>query len=347
MNIIPNIRTGISVCPHDCPSACALEVELLDDHTIGRVRGAKDNSYTLGVICEKVGRYAERIHHPDRLLHPLKRKGPKGSGEFMPISWDDALGETAEAMLKAEAKYGRGGRVALLLRRHHGLRHARRHPPAAPCQGLLQHGRHVLRGAVVVGLPRWNGQRLGRRPARDAEVRPDRDLGRQPGQHPGQRDDPRDDGAQEQGRQDRLRRHLRHRHHEAGRRQAADPSGYGRCAGDSCHARAVPRRLCRLGLHGEVHRRAESVRRTPQDQDPGMGVEDLRSSGGRHRGLCEADRGNQEDVFPLRLWLHALAERCRQHACRVLHSGGDRRLAIRGWRARCIPTAACTASTRR
>ena len=106
MNILPNIKTGISVCPHDCPSACALEVEVLDEHTIGRVRGAKDNSYTLGVICEKVARYAERIHHPDRLLHPLKRKGPKGSGEFQRISWDDAMAETAEAMLKAEAEHG-------------------------------------------------------------------------------------------------------------------------------------------------------------------------------------------------------------------------------------------------
>ncbi len=106
MNILPNIGTGISVCPHDCPSACALEVEVLDEHTIGRVRGAKDNSYTLGVICEKVGRYAERIHHPDRLLHPLKRKGPKGSGEFMRISWEDAMAETAEALLKAEREHG-------------------------------------------------------------------------------------------------------------------------------------------------------------------------------------------------------------------------------------------------
>ncbi len=106
MNIRPNIKTGISVCPHDCPSACALEVEVLDEHTIGRVRGAKDNSYTLGVICEKVGRYAERIHHPERLLYPLKRKGPKGSGEFMRLSWDDAMAETADALLRAEAKYG-------------------------------------------------------------------------------------------------------------------------------------------------------------------------------------------------------------------------------------------------
>jgi anaerobic selenocysteine-containing dehydrogenase len=106
MNIRPNIKTGISVCPHDCPSACALEVELLDDNTIGRVRGAKDNSYTLGVICEKVARYAERIHHPDRLLYPMKRSGPKGSGQFTRISWDEALDLTARAFLKAEAEHG-------------------------------------------------------------------------------------------------------------------------------------------------------------------------------------------------------------------------------------------------
>jgi anaerobic selenocysteine-containing dehydrogenase len=107
MNIqAPTIKTGISVCPHDCPSACALEVELLDDNTIGRVRGAKDNSYTLGVICEKVARYAERIHHPHRLLHPMKRVGSKGTGQFERISWDEALDLTAAAFNKAEAEHG-------------------------------------------------------------------------------------------------------------------------------------------------------------------------------------------------------------------------------------------------
>ena len=71
MNVRPDIETKYSACPHDCPSTCALEVEKLDDHTIGRVRGAADNSYTMGVVCAKVGRYAERIHHPDRLIHPM------------------------------------------------------------------------------------------------------------------------------------------------------------------------------------------------------------------------------------------------------------------------------------
>lgn len=69
-----------SACPHDCPSTCALEVEIEPTGRIGRVRGARDNSYTAGVICAKVARYAERANHPDRLLTPLKRTGPKGSG---------------------------------------------------------------------------------------------------------------------------------------------------------------------------------------------------------------------------------------------------------------------------
>src|ERR1700756_823227 len=84
------VRIAPSACPHDCPSTCALEVEVLDSHTIGRVRGAADNSYTAGVICAKVARYAERVHHPDRLLRPLRRTGGKGTA-FAPISWDDAL----------------------------------------------------------------------------------------------------------------------------------------------------------------------------------------------------------------------------------------------------------------
>src|SRR5580692_9270584 len=99
-------RIGASACPHDCPSTCALEVELLDERRIGRVRGAEDNTYTAGVICAKVARYAERVHHPDRLMRPLRRKGAKGSGEFAPISWDDALDLVAEEFERAQARHG-------------------------------------------------------------------------------------------------------------------------------------------------------------------------------------------------------------------------------------------------
>ncbi len=97
---------AFSACPHDCPSTCALEVEIGADGRMGRIHGAKGNSYTDGVICAKVARYAERLYHPDRLMKPLKRKGAKGSGDWMDISWDDALDEVAEAFVKAEAKFG-------------------------------------------------------------------------------------------------------------------------------------------------------------------------------------------------------------------------------------------------
>ncbi len=100
------VRIGASACPHDCPSTCALEVELLDARTIGRIRGAEDNAYTAGVICAKVARYAERLHHPDRLTTPLIRKGSKGSGDFSAISWDAALDLVAEKFLRAEERDG-------------------------------------------------------------------------------------------------------------------------------------------------------------------------------------------------------------------------------------------------
>ncbi len=102
----PRIERTTSTCPHDCPSVCALEVEVIDGATIGRVRGNPRHSYTAGVVCAKVARYAERIHHPDRLTQPLIRTGPKGSGQFAPIGWDDALDRVAEEFRRAEAAHG-------------------------------------------------------------------------------------------------------------------------------------------------------------------------------------------------------------------------------------------------
>ena len=129
-------RIGFSACPHDCPSTCALEVELLDERTIGRVRGAKDNDYTDGVICAKVARYAEREHHAGRLLHPLRRIGEKGAGAFERISWDDALDLVAENFLKAEQRHGAesvwpyyyAGTMGLVMRDGiHRLRHVKKY----------------------------------------------------------------------------------------------------------------------------------------------------------------------------------------------------------------------------
>jgi anaerobic selenocysteine-containing dehydrogenase len=97
-----------SVCPHDCPSTCTLEVEILDSQTIGRVHGGRRDGYTAGVVCAKVARYAERQHHPDRLLTPLRRIGDKGVGRsaFAPISWDAALDLVAERFIQAAQRYG-------------------------------------------------------------------------------------------------------------------------------------------------------------------------------------------------------------------------------------------------
>lgn len=99
-------RIARSVCPHDCPSTCALDVELVDARTIGRIRGAKDDPYTAGVVCEKVARYAERIHHAERLLYPLRRVGTKGEGRFERISWEAALDEIVARFRAIEAEFG-------------------------------------------------------------------------------------------------------------------------------------------------------------------------------------------------------------------------------------------------
>jgi len=100
------VRIGHSACPHDCPSTCSLDVELIDDRTIGRVHGARGNDYTAGVICAKVARYSERVHHPDRLLKPLVRSGAKGDGNWKEASWEAALDLVAERFIAAEERHG-------------------------------------------------------------------------------------------------------------------------------------------------------------------------------------------------------------------------------------------------
>ncbi|MBX2838441.1 MAG: molybdopterin-dependent oxidoreductase, partial [Gammaproteobacteria bacterium] len=97
-----------SVCPHDCPSVCALEVEVQANGQIGRVYGAKDHSYTDGVICAKVARYAERANHPDRLTHPMILTGAKGTGleAYRSASWSEALDLIAARMQSTITQYG-------------------------------------------------------------------------------------------------------------------------------------------------------------------------------------------------------------------------------------------------
>ena len=106
MNKQVDMKILHSACPHDCPSTCALDVEVLEGNKIGRIRGSVDNTYTDGVICAKVARYADRVNHPDRLLKPVIRKGEKGSGQWGDIDWADALDLIAEKFVQAEQKLG-------------------------------------------------------------------------------------------------------------------------------------------------------------------------------------------------------------------------------------------------
>ena len=77
-------------CPHDCPDTCSMLVTVESGRAV-RVAGDPDHPFTRGFLCAKVNRYVERTYHPDRLLHPMRRVGPKGSGKFVRVSWDEAL----------------------------------------------------------------------------------------------------------------------------------------------------------------------------------------------------------------------------------------------------------------
>ena len=87
-------RTVRGVCHHDCPDSCGWVVTVEDGVAVS-LRGDPDHPYSRGELCPKVNRYLDRVHSPQRITTPMRRIGPKGSGEFEPISWDVALAEVA------------------------------------------------------------------------------------------------------------------------------------------------------------------------------------------------------------------------------------------------------------
>lgn len=84
-----------AACPHDCPDTCAMLVEVEDGRAI-RLTGDPLHPPTRGFLCSKVSRYTERVYHPDRVLYPQRRVGPKGAGQFVRITWEEALSTVAE-----------------------------------------------------------------------------------------------------------------------------------------------------------------------------------------------------------------------------------------------------------
>ena len=96
-------HTVRGACPHDCPDTCSLLTTVQDGVAI-KVQGNPDHVPTAGVLCNKVAHYAERTHHPNRVLQPLRRVGPKGSGRFEPVSWDTALADIASRLSAIAAR---------------------------------------------------------------------------------------------------------------------------------------------------------------------------------------------------------------------------------------------------
>src|SRR5688572_8742344 len=97
-------------CPHDCPDTCAWQVTVQDGRAVG-LRGDPAHPFTRGTLCAKVNHFIERAQSPERLLHPLRRTGPKGSGQFERVGWDEALDQIASRLKDIVA--GDGGTAIL------------------------------------------------------------------------------------------------------------------------------------------------------------------------------------------------------------------------------------------
>ncbi|MGB7235933.1 MAG: molybdopterin-dependent oxidoreductase [Rhodococcus sp. (in: high G+C Gram-positive bacteria)] len=101
----PAELTVLGACPQDCPDSCAMVVTV-SDGVATSVSGSKSMPYTNGGLCVKVDNYLDKVYHPDRLLYPLKRSGPKGSGQFEQISWDEAIATIADKFTAVSAEFG-------------------------------------------------------------------------------------------------------------------------------------------------------------------------------------------------------------------------------------------------
>ncbi len=98
-------HTVETVCPLDCPDSCSI-VATVQNGKVTALDGTHANPVTGGYICAKVRHFPERVYGPDRLLHPMVRKGPKGFARFERVSWDVALDRIAERIRDARERFG-------------------------------------------------------------------------------------------------------------------------------------------------------------------------------------------------------------------------------------------------
>ncbi len=327
MNVPVRSLRRASACPHDCPSTCALEVEVLDSRTIGRLYGAADNSYTAGVICAKVARYAERVHNPDRLTEALLRTGPKGSGQFTPIGMEEALDRVADGLLAAEARHGPeavwpyfyAGTMGLVMRDGiNRLRHAKRYSDqySTICTALSWAGYMAGNGRMTGADPRemersdcivlWGTNAV----VTQVNVMTHAVRARKARGAPIVAVDIYDNATLRQ----------------------ADVALIVRPGTDGALACGIMHVLFRDGFADRAYLdryaddpaglEAHLATRTPE-----WACGDLRRAGRRHHDLGASAGATPARFLPDRLRLRSVAQRRRRHACRHLLAGGARQLA--------------------
>ena len=118
----PERTEAFGGCPHDCPDTCTMVFEIEDGKLAG-VRGNSDHPMTRGSLCVKLKDYEKRHYHPDRVLYPLRRTGPKGSKQFQRISWDEALDEITRRWKAIMEEYGPQAIIPYSYLGHQGLVH--------------------------------------------------------------------------------------------------------------------------------------------------------------------------------------------------------------------------------
>lgn len=114
--------THHGACPHDCPDTCSMVFEV-EDGKLARVKGNAEHPLTRGGLCVKLKDYEKRHYHPDRILYPMRRTGPKGSKQFERISWDEALDEITTRWRAIIDEYGPQAIVPYSYLGHQGLIH--------------------------------------------------------------------------------------------------------------------------------------------------------------------------------------------------------------------------------
>ena len=153
-------------CPHDCPDNCAW-VATVDDGVVTGVHGNPDHPITAGHLCIKVQKYEERAYHPDRLLTPLVRTGPKGSASFREATWEEALGLARQGLLSA---VDRGGATSVLPFSYMGTAGVLQGGPSMDMRFFNALGAAKIDGTIcfAAGATAW-GMTYGGWPAADIE----------------------------------------------------------------------------------------------------------------------------------------------------------------------------------